>query len=188
VKRKTKETTVNVEIDLHGNGRCNISTDIPFINHMLELFAFHGNFDLKIKATGDTVIDNHHLVEDIGITLGQAIKEALGNRKGITRYGSFLMPMDEALSYIVIDISSRPFLSFKVKFKKVFSIEFDYGLIEDFFKALVSNAGMTLHIRILNGKNNHHIAESIFKGFGKALAMAVTKAGSKKILSTKGKL
>jgi len=189
IERKTKETSIKMQINLSGKGKHNINTSIAFLDHMLTLFTHHGNFDLNVSAKGDTEIDDHHLVEDIGIVLGQAVKKSLGDKKGIQRYGNFLMPMDEALSYIAIDISARPYLVYKVKFAKSFAEKFNYSLIEEFFQAFANNAGVTLHISMKHGKNNHHIAESIFKGFGRALAQAVKKApGEKKIPSTKGKL
>jgi imidazoleglycerol-phosphate dehydratase len=188
ISRKTRETDVSVEINLKGVGKYKIGTGIPFLNHMLELFAHHGGFDLKVNASGDTDIDDHHLIEDVGITLGQAIKKALGGKKGIKRYGNFLLPMDEALSYVAVDVSSRPYLSFKAKFARRVSEKFDYELLEDFFKALASNASITLHIKVMEGRSNHHIAESIFKGFGKALAEAVSKGRGARIPSTKGRI
>jgi len=195
--RKTKETDVKIELNLDGKGNFRINTSLPFLDHMLSLFAKHGLFDLKIKARGDRKIDDHHLVEDIGIVLGVAIKKSLGNKKGIERYGNFLMPMDEALSYVVVDLSGRPYFSFDVKFKRRIAgirvikreEEFDYSLIEEFFRAISNNAEMNLHIKNYSGKNNHHIAESIFKGFGKALAMAVKiNPRIKGVPSTKGKI
>lgn len=194
IKRKTKETQIEVMFNSKGTGEYNINTSIPFLDHMLELFALHGNFDLKIVASGDTEIDNHHLVEDIGIILGMTIKKVAGNKKGMARYGNFLMPMDEALSYVVVDLSGRPYLSFDVKFKKIIGPviktireEFDYSLIREFFRAVSNNAEMNLHIKNHSGENNHHIAESVFKGFAKALSQALTKQPkTKKIPSTKG--
>ncbi|MDI6641006.1 MAG: imidazoleglycerol-phosphate dehydratase HisB [Elusimicrobiota bacterium] len=189
IKRITKETQVYLELNLRGKGKYKIDTSIPFFDHMLSQFALHGNFNLKLLADGDRELGDHHLIEDIGIALGNAIKKFLRDKRGIKRYGNFLMPMDEALSYVVVDISSRPYLKYNVKFKKPYSIEFDFSLIEEFFQALVANAGITLHISMKAGQNNHHIAESIFKGFGKALSEAVSKSRvSKGVPSTKGKL
>ncbi len=196
LERKTKETKVKVELNLDGKGYSKVHTAIPFLDHMLSLFAKHGLFDLRIDARGDTEVDDHHLVEDIGIVLGLVIKKSLVNKKGIERYGNFLMPMDEALSYVVVDLSGRPYFSFNVRFKKILGPiirlrkeEFDYSLIEEFFRAVSNNAEMTLHIKNYSGKNNHHIAESIFKGFGKALAMAVKiNPRIKGLPSTKGQL
>lgn len=189
IKRITKETKIFLKLNLRGRGKYKINTSIPFFDHMLSQLAFHGNFDLKLTAVGDRELGDHHLIEDIGIALGKAIKKFLRDKKGIKRYGNFLMPMDEALSYVVVDISSRPYLVYNVKFKRPYSTELDFDLIEEFFQALVTNAGITLHISMKSGKNNHHIAESIFKGFGKALSEAVSKSKtSKRIPSTKGKL
>jgi len=188
IKRVTKETKISLELNLRGRGNYKIQSSIPFFDHMLSQFALHGNFDLKLVATGDRELGDHHLIEDIGTALGSAIKKSLRYKKGIKRYGNFLMPMDEALSYVVVDISSRPYLSYKVKFRKPY-IEFDFDLIEDFFQALTATAGVTLHIYMKSGRNNHHIAESIFKGFGKALSEAVSKGKvSRQVPSTKGKL
>lgn len=186
--RKTKETDVFIELNLDKTVKPEISTTIGFMDHMLDLFASHCGIYLKVKATGDTHIDDHHLVEDIGITLGLALKEAIGDKKGIARYGHFLLPMDEALSYVALDWSGRFYLSYEadIKFQKT---GFNYDLIQEFFYAMAYNAGMTLHIKMIKGRNNHHIAESMFKAFGRALkqAIAYTK-GKKTIPSTKGVL
>jgi imidazoleglycerol-phosphate dehydratase len=183
--RNTNETQVTITLNLDKSQPTKISTTIGFLDHMLELFATHSGIALIITASGDTHIDDHHLVEDIGITLGKALKEALGNKKGINRYGNFLLPMDEALSYIAIDLSGRPFLSYEadIKFQKT---GFNYDLIEEFFYALASNSLMTLHIKMIKGRNNHHIAESIFKGFARALKIAIAKSKTNSIPSTKG--
>ncbi|MBI5574701.1 MAG: imidazoleglycerol-phosphate dehydratase HisB [Elusimicrobia bacterium] len=180
IERKTAETDIKLSLNLDGSGNYKIKTTIPFIDHMFSLFSKHSLVDLEIKASGDTEVDNHHLVEDLGIVLGEAIKKSLGKKIGITRYGNFLLPMDEALSYVAIDLSGRPYFSFDVKFKKNISClrkhgmsNFDYSLIEEFFRAVSSSCGMNLHIKNHTGKNNHHIAESIFKGFAKALQQAV---------------
>jgi imidazoleglycerol phosphate dehydratase HisB len=186
--RKTKETSVTVDINLDGAKPTGISTTIPFFDHMLTLMAYHGGIGLSVKAKGDTEIDDHHLIEDTGIALGKALAKALGSKKGINRYGNFLLPMDEALSYVVIDISGRPYLGYKVKFKSQ-PAGFDFDLLEDFFYALAINAGITAHIELKKGRNNHHMAEAIFKGFGKALAQAVSAAKNRKsVPSTKGRL
>jgi len=185
IHRVTKETNVLAELNLDNSAKPQISTTIGFMDHMLELFAAHSGIALKIKASGDTHIDDHHLVEDMGIALGLALKEALGDKKGIARYGHFLLPMDEALSYVALDLSGRFYLSYeaKIEFQKT---GFNYDLIHEFFYALASNAGMTLHIKMLKGRNNHHIAEAMFKGFARALAQAIAKTKGKKIPSTKG--
>jgi imidazoleglycerol phosphate dehydratase HisB len=192
VKRKTTETNISCALSLDGSGKAKIATSIPFLDHMLKLFSMHGGFDLAVKASGDREIDDHHLVEDIGLVLGEAVRKALGDKKGIERYGNFMLPMDEALSYIVVDISGRPYLKYSVKLNpdyKWFKGEFNYGLLEDFFRALAVKAGITLHISLKTGSNNHHIAESIFKGFGRALSQAAGLSPKRKgIPSTKGRI
>ena len=187
ITRKTNETDISVEINLDKAEKPKISTTIGFLDHMLELFAMHSGISLKIKASGDTHIDDHHLVEDIGITVGKALKEALGDKKGIVRYGHFLLPMDEALAYAALDLSGRFFLSYEagIKFQKT---GFNYDLIHEFFYALACNAGITLHIKMMKGRNNHHIAEAIFKGFGRAFRQAIAYSKDKRIPSTKGVL
>lgn len=185
IVRKTKETCISVEIDLDKRLVSSVSTTIGFLDHMLELFAMHSEIGFKIKAVGDTHVDEHHLIEDSGITIGQALKEALGDKKGILRYGHSLLPMDEALSYVALDLSGRFYLSYDVGIKFQRS-RFSYELIQEFFYALASNAGITLHIKMVKGMNNHHIAESVFKAFGHALRRAVTYSKSEKfVLSTK---
>jgi len=188
VGRKTRETAISVELNLDAVKPVRIDTTIPFMDHMLTLMAAHGAFGLKVTASGDTHIDDHHLVEDLGITIGRALCEATGSKKGINRYGNFLLPMDEALSYVALDLSGRPFLEYDVSFKPSKS-GFDFDLIQEFFYALAVNARMTLHIALKRGRNNHHIAESVFKGFGRALAQAIA-VNSRQIgiPSTKGKL
>jgi imidazoleglycerol-phosphate dehydratase len=184
--RKTKETDIAVEVNLDNISAPSVSTTIGFLDHMLELFAVHSGIGFKIKTFGDTHIDDHHLVEDAGITIGQALKKAVGDKKGIVRYGHFLLPMDEALSYVALDLSGRFYLSYEadIKFQKN---GFNYDLVQEFFYALASNAGITLHIKMIKGRNNHHIAESIFKAFGRALGQAVAYSKNKKnIPSTKG--
>ncbi len=186
VVRKTKETFVKVKLNLDGTGKSKISTSIPFLDHMLELFAFHGKIDLTITSHGDTHIDDHHIVEDIGITLGTAFYAAVKKKPGIARFGEVITPMDESLSYVALDISGRPYLSFKVKFQPQYKkSEFDYSLIYEFFRAFVNNAKVTLHIKMLEQGNNHHICESIFKGLGRAVNQAV-RVVSTKTSSTKG--
>jgi len=187
IKRKTAETDIKLSLNLDGSGRYKIKTTIPFIDHMLSLFSKHSLINLEISAKGDTEVDYHHLVEDLGIVLGEAIKKSLGKKIGISRYGNFLLPMDEALSYVAIDLSGRPYLSFDVKFNN--SVDFDYTLLEEFFRAVANASGMNLHIKNHTGKNNHHIAESIFKGFAKAVKNAVEiDKKVKGIPSTKKKL
>jgi imidazoleglycerol-phosphate dehydratase len=189
IYRKTKETEVSMELDLDGTGKGKISTTVAFMDHMLSLFARHGLMDLIIKSHGDTQVDDHHLVEDIGICLGDAVKKALGDNKGIQRYGSAMIPMDESLCSLVMDISGRPYLIFNVELKSKKSDKFDYSLLREFFKSFSDHSGITLHINLLYGRNNHHIAEAIFKALALALRKAVTIHGRiEGILSTKGSL
>jgi len=192
VKRETAETKIRISFNLDGKGKSDVKSSIPFLDHMLTLFAKHSYCDLVVRASGDIEVDQHHLVEDIGIVLGDAIKKALGKKTGIARYGNFLMPMDEALSYVAIDLSGRPYLSFMVKFRRDYArgvAGFDYSLVKEFFKALVSSAGMTLHIKTNSGETNHHIAESVFKGFAKAFYQACRRLphheGCRTVPSTK---
>jgi imidazoleglycerol phosphate dehydratase HisB len=201
--RVTTETSVRLSLGLDGPGQYKVHTTLPFLDHMLELFAKHGNFFLEVDATGDTHIDDHHLVEDIGLTLGEALADALGDKRGITRYGQALKigsepsgigraltPMDETLSYVALDLSGRPFIDFKVKFSVQNKAPFCFELLDDFFQAVAMSAKMNLHIKLLQGRNNHHIAESLFKGFGRALAQAVAVDSRRRttVLSTKGSL
>jgi imidazoleglycerol-phosphate dehydratase len=172
IERKTKETDIKLDLDLNGKGQFKIDTGIPFMDHMLTLMTAHGYMDLRIKAKGDTEIDDHHTVEDLGISLGQAIDKALGKREGIRRYGEATVPMDEALAKVVVDISNRPFLAYRVTFQEAKSGNFDVSLIKEFFRALVIQAGITMHIDLLSGDDAHHVAESIFKAFGRALDQA----------------
>ena len=189
IYRKTTETEVSMELDLDGTGQGKISTTVAFMDHMLSLFARHGLVDLIIKSHGDTQVDDHHLVEDIGICLGDAVKKALGDKKGIQRYGSAMIPMDESLCSVVMDISGRPYLIYNVEFKGKKSDKFDYSLLREFFKSFSDHSGITLHINLLYGRNNHHIAEAIFKAFALALRKAVTIHGRiEGTLSTKGSL
>ncbi len=186
-KRKTLETEIEVKINLDGKGISNLQTEIYFLNHMLTLFARHGFFDLEIKAKGDLKVDYHHTVEDIGICLGEAIKNALQDKKGIRRYGSTILPMDESLVQVAIDLSGRGQLIYKVQFEQERVGSFEVNLVEEFFRALSYHAGMTLHINLLYGKNSHHIIEAIFKAFGRALDEAIRKDDRiDDILSTKG--
>ena len=189
VKRKTNETDIDIQIALDGSGKYDIRTSIPFLDHMLNLFAFHGMMDLKIKASGDIEIDYHHLMEDLGIALGEAIKKALGDKKGIRRYGRATIPMDESLATVVVDISGRPYLVYKVKPPKGTLKDLEISLFEDFFRAVTSHAMITLHVNLEYGRDLHHIVEAVFKAFGRALREAVTvDKGSKVLPSTKGKL
>jgi imidazoleglycerol-phosphate dehydratase len=190
VSRKTLETQISVVLNLDGEGNSSFDTGIPFLEHMLEQIARHGSFDLAISATGDLDIDDHHTVEDIGITLGQAFKEALADKKGIMRYGHAYVPLDEALSRVVIDFSGRPGIEYRVKFSRPRIGQFDVDLIHEFFQGFVNHAPATLHIDNLAGQNAHHIAETMFKAFGRALRFAVSKDERMQgvIPSTKGSL
>jgi imidazoleglycerol-phosphate dehydratase len=174
VTRSTKETQICAEITLDGSGRAELDTGVPFLDHMLTLFAVHGLFDLKIKASGDLEVDTHHTVEDIGICLGQALSEALGDRAGLARYGHFTVPMDEALALVSLDLSNRPFLVYDTPPMTDRTGEFETQLAPEFFRALSQNGGVTLHIRILYGANAHHMLEAAFKAFARALSMAVS--------------
>jgi imidazoleglycerol-phosphate dehydratase len=174
VTRKTKETDIHVELNLDGAGASEIDTGIPFVDHMLTLMAAHSFMDLGVKARGDTGVDDHHTVEDLGICLGKGISEALGAKEGIRRFGDALVPLDEALARCVVDLSNRPFLAYRVLLKQSKSGRFDVNLIREFFRALVLHSGMTLHIDLISGDDAHHIAECIFKSFGRALDQAVT--------------
>jgi imidazoleglycerol-phosphate dehydratase len=172
VSRKTRETEIQVAFLLDGTGQYNVSTGIPFFNHMLELFARHGNFDLEIRADGDIEVDFHHLVEDTGITMGQAFREALGEKRGIKRFAHAVVPMDEALVRVCVDISARPFLSYQMEIPDPFIVHFNAQLMEEFFRAFVHNAGITLHVDCLRGRNAHHVLEGLFKSFAVALREA----------------
>lgn len=172
--RTTNETRVEVELNLDGAGHAEISSGIGFFDHMLNLFAAHGQFDLKIICAGDLHVDGHHSVEDIGITLGVALQSALGDKRGITRYGTFFLPMDETLALVSVDISGRPYLVCEVGELAPTIGTFDTELVEEFFRALAVNAGLTLHAKILYGKNSHHKVEALFKALGRALKAAVT--------------
>ena len=189
VQRKTNETDIAIQINLDGKGKYDVNTSKPFLDHMLNLFSFHGLMDLKIKAKGDIEIDYHHLMEDLGITLGEAIKKSLGDKKGIKRYGRAAIPMDEALADVVIDISGRPYLVYKLKPAKGSLKDLDISLFEDFFRGLTSHAMITLHVNVEYGRDLHHIIEAVFKAFGRALREAVTIDKRTGVLpSTKGKL
>ncbi|MEA3303510.1 MAG: imidazoleglycerol-phosphate dehydratase HisB [Pseudomonadota bacterium] len=190
VERNTLETQISVAINLDGSGSASLDTGIPFLEHMLDQVARHGLVDLEITARGDRHIDDHHSVEDIGITMGQAFARAVGDKKGIYRYGHAYVPLDEALSRVVIDLSGRPGLEFHVDFRRGAIGSFDVDLFVEFFQGFVNHAGVTLHIDNLRGRNAHHIAETIFKAFGRALRMALEADPrmSGKMPSTKGTL
>jgi len=185
--RKTKETQITLKLNLDGRGRADIQTGLPFFDHMLELFTKHGNFDLQITAKGDLAVDGHHTVEDVGLVLGETFRQALSDKSGINRYGFFVLPMDEALAECALDISGRPFLSFQAKFRKAKLGKFDSELIEEFWRAFVTQAGITAHMHLLSGANLHHQAEALFKCMARALRMAVARDPLVKgIPSTKG--
>ena len=190
VTRNTLETQVRVRLDLDGSGRAALASGVPFLDHMLDQIARHGMLDLEVEASGDLHIDAHHTVEDIGITLGQALAQAVGDKKGLARYGHAYVPLDEALSRVVVDLSGRPGLSFHVPFTRALIGGFDVDLVREFFQGLVNHAAMTLHVDNLRGENAHHQCETVFKAFGRALRMAVDRdsraAGA--VPSTKGSL
>jgi imidazoleglycerol-phosphate dehydratase len=190
LKRKTKETDIAVAVDLDGSGACGAATGIGFLDHMLDLLARHSRIDIDVRAKGDLHIDHHHTTEDIGIVLGQAVKQALGDMRGITRYADVHVPMDEALTRVAVDISGRPFLVFKVAFGRDKIGEFDTELVREWFQAFAMNAGITLHVETLYGTNDHHIAESCFKGLARALraAAALDARAAGEVPSTKGSL
>lgn len=173
VARNTLETQIEVSLDLDGSGRSDLSTGVPFLEHMLDQVARHGLVDLRVTAKGDLHIDAHHTVEDIGITLGQALAQAVGDKKGIRRYGHAYVPLDEALSRVVIDLSGRPGLEYHVEFPRARIGDFDVDLLQEFFQGFVNHAQVTLHVDCLRGRNAHHVAETIFKAFGRALRMAL---------------
>jgi imidazoleglycerol-phosphate dehydratase len=190
IRRSTKETNVEVVVDLDGAGAASISTGIGFLDHMLELLARHSRIDLTVKAKGDLHIDQHHTTEDIGIALGQAVKQALGDMKGITRYADVHVPMDEALTRVALDVSGRPFLVFNAEFVRDKVGSFDTELVQEWFHAFAMNSGVTLHVATLYGTNDHHIAESCFKGLARALriALAIDPRAANEVPSTKGSL
>ena len=186
--RRTLETDIRVTLNLDGGGMCDIRTGVGFLDHMLTLFAHHGGFDLEVLCQGDTLVDDHHSVEDIGIALGQAFAQTLGDKRGITRYGSFLLPMDEMLIQTAVDISGRSCLNFGLEFPTEKIGTFDTQLVEEFFLGFVRNCPMSLHILQLAGKNSHHIAEGAFKSVARSLKQAVALDGTDTIPSTKGVL
>ncbi|MCI5614454.1 MAG: imidazoleglycerol-phosphate dehydratase HisB [Agathobacter sp.] len=189
VNRKTKETDIQASLSIDGTGKSMINTGIGFFNHMLEGFSKHGFFDLNLNCEGDLAVDGHHTVEDCGIVLGTAIKEALGDKVGIKRYGSFVLPMDETLVLCAVDLCGRPYLNYDASFTTERIGYLDTELIREFFYAVSYSAGMNLHIKVLDGGNNHHIAEAMFKAFGKALDEATTiDPRIHEVLSTKGSL
>ena len=190
VERNTLETQIQVNINLDGTGECKLDTGVPFLEHMLDQVARHGLIDLEIKAKGDLHIDAHHTVEDVGITLGQAVAKAVGDKIGLLRYGHAYVPLDEALSRVVIDFSGRPGLVYRADYPRAMIGDFDVDLLHEFFQGFVNHARVTLHIDCLRGENSHHVAETIFKAFGRALRMALESdpAMGDILPSTKGSL
>ena len=188
--RKTKETDIRVQLNLDGDGHAEVRSGIPFMDHMLTLMASHGFLDLTVQGRGDTEIDDHHTIEDLGICLGSAFKQALGEKRGIRRYGEATVPMDEALARVVLDMSNRPILAYRVPLKRERTGAFDLGLLKEWFRAVATHAGLTLHIDLLAGEEPHHVAEAIFKAFGRALdqATAIDERRSGEVPSTKGLL
>ena len=188
ITRNTAETNISLKVNLDGTGKTEVNTGVGFLNHMLTLFAAHGRFDLEVHCVGDTDVDDHHSVEDVGICLGQAFRQALGDKRGITRYGSFLLPMDEALILAAVDVSGRSSLNdaLEIPTEKIGS--FDTELVEEFFLGFTRSCPMSLHLRKLAGTNSHHIVEGAFKAFGRAMKAAVALDGTDKIPSTKGVL
>lgn len=189
LKRRTNETDIEIVLNLDGEGKYDISSNVSFLDHMLTQLSKHGLFDLKIRAKGDTEIDFHHTVEDIGIVLGQTFKKALNNKKGIRRYGSAYAPLDEALALVVVDIAGRPYLVYEVDIPKEKVGEFDVELVKEFFQAFANNCGVTLHVRLISGNNLHHIVEAIFKAFARAMDQGSSIDDRiKDVPSTKGTL
>lgn len=186
ISRTTAETDINLHFAVDGSGKCDLKTSVPFLDHMLTLFAVHGFFDLSISARGDIEIDDHHTVEDIGICLGRAIGDALGDKGGIGRYGSCYLPMDETLVRVVVDVSNRPYLHYNADVSEQKLGTYDVALTKEFFRAVSQHAGLTLHIDLLHGENGHHIIEAIFKGFGRSMNAATSKIGIEGTLSSKG--
>ena len=189
VERKTRETDITIQLNLDGEGKTAIDTGIPFFDHMLELFGRHGLFDLRVKARGDLEVDYHHTVEDLGICLGQALFEALGEKKGICRYGAATLPMDEALASVAVDCGGRSFLVYNPKIRKIKINDFNVGLFREFFRAFTDQARIALHINVLYGDDVHHVIEAVFKGLGRALRAATElDPRVKGVPSTKGRL
>lgn len=189
VNRKTSETTIHIRLKINGKGAHDISTGIAFFDHMLTLFAVHGFFDTTVKASGDLEVDLHHTVEDVGLVLGDAINKALGERKGIKRYGHAVVPMDDALAAVSVDLSNRPYLVYRAPEYELSGIALNPSLTKEFFRALVNRGGMNLHINVAYGENDHHVIESIFKAFGRALDQAASVDGrTSGVPSSKGSL
>ena len=187
ISRKTNETNINLKINLDGNGTSVVKTEVGFLNHMISLLAFHSNIDIELDSKGDIEVCDHHLIEDIGIALGRSINEALGDKKGIKRYGTFFLPMDESLVMVSLDISGRSYLHFEAGFKRESIGNFSTEMVKEFFRAVAFNAGITLHIKVLYGENDHHKIEAIFKSFARALKESI-KIVSDEVSSSKGVL
>ena len=187
-KRSTKETKVEIQLTVDGSGKADIATGIGFLDHMLELLAHHGSLDLSVKAQGDLRVDFHHTVEDVGLVFGDCLEEALGDKAGVNRFGTAFVPLDEALARVVVDLSGRPYLSWRVRFTSDRVGDFPTELFQDFFRALTDRARLTLHVESLHGDNNHHIIETVFKGFARSLREAVGRTGGSGVPSTKGTL
>jgi imidazoleglycerol-phosphate dehydratase len=190
LRRTTQETDIEVAIDLEGRGTASVRTGVGFLDHMLDLLARHARIDLKVAASGDLDVDPHHTTEDVGIALGQAVRQALGDMRGISRYGDVHLPMDEALTRVAVDISGRPFLVFRTAFAHDKIGTFDTELVKEWFQAFAVNAGLTVHVETLYGSNDHHVAESCFKGLARALraAVAIDPRAAEEVPSTKGRL
>ena len=186
LKRETAETLIDLKLDLDGTGKSEVKTGVGFFDHMLTLFSFHSQIDLRVDVKGDTWVDAHHTVEDVGIALGQMIAKALGDKIGIRRYGTSYLPMDETLARSVVDVSGRPFLVYKADIRNLKLGDFDTELAEEFFRAVAMNARLTLHLEVLYGSNSHHMVEGLFKAFGRSLAEAIGSDGSNRLPSTKG--
>ena len=188
VKRSTRETAIEARLDLDGSGTAAVETGMPFLDHMLTLFTHHGRFDLELRAKGDLDVDYHHSVEDAGLVVGECLFEALGDKSGIQRFGAAYVPLDEALSRVVVDICGRPFLSYRVRFRTERVGNFPTELFEDFFRAVSDRARLTMHLDLIHGRNSHHIAETLFKAFGRALRDAAGRTVAGLVPSTKGTL
>ncbi|MFQ5579200.1 MAG: imidazoleglycerol-phosphate dehydratase HisB [Nitrospiria bacterium] len=189
VERRTKETDISIGVNLDGAGVYQVNTPFPFMDHMLSAFSKHGFFDLDVRAEGDTEIDDHHTMEDIGIVLGEVLEKAVGKKEGICRFGNAVIPLDEALAQVTVDLSGRPYLVYEVRLPRKKIKDFDVEMVEHFFRSLVDQSRMNLHIRLISGKDPHHILEAVFKGFGRALDQATQiDPRVKGVASTKGKL
>jgi imidazoleglycerol-phosphate dehydratase len=188
LKRTTRETSIEARLDLDGSGTASIETGMAFLDHMLELFTHHGRFDLTLRSKGDLEVDYHHSVEDAGLVLGECLQQALGDKSGILRFGAAYVPLDEALSRVVVDICGRPYLGYRVRFRTERVGNFPTELFEDFFRAVADRARVTLHLDLLHGRNSHHVAETLFKAFGRALREAASRTSPGLVPSTKGTL